>query len=311
MIPIHLIDSIPGAKAEHLKSIKILLKRRYSVIRNIRAEKWIRENVENIISGSPSELFQLQNQFFIKFGNKPGLNKKLREVFKYSVFSDKDRSNNIQPDYQYNAYSLCTNLDLKYCPYCNIQPAKTIKNEQRPPLDHYFCQKEYPLLGLSFHNLIPSCTNCNSTYKGDKNFKEPDYLQPYTPHNSNTLRFKYPYDSLEEFMAINTLSTKHFKFSFSIDNSSPDYLRAWNNFRVFRLRIRYLESKREMLEKMRYVNFENSDFRKSLISASGGYITDTDLKNKFAQLLIPENWHLQPYSKAAHDFIVQYSLHIS
>ena len=33
--------------------------------------------------------------------------------------------------------------------------------------DHYFPRARYPFLGLSLYNLIPACTRCNSSLKGD------------------------------------------------------------------------------------------------------------------------------------------------
>ena len=40
----------------------------------------------------------------------------------------------------------------------------------RPQFDHWFPKKKYPLLAISFYNLIPCCTYCNSSVKGDIEF---------------------------------------------------------------------------------------------------------------------------------------------
>lgn len=74
------------------------------------------------------------------------------------------------------------------CVYCNRQYTLTIKknkgnpNKQyvvRPALDHWFSHELFPLLSLSFYNLIPSCTVCNSGLKGTKTFLLDTHINPY------------------------------------------------------------------------------------------------------------------------------------
>lgn len=60
-------------------------------------------------------------------------------------------------------------LNVKSCPYCNMHYT-LYANEQRPrsvrklsrfQFDHFFDKSRYPMLSMSFYNLIPSCPVCN------------------------------------------------------------------------------------------------------------------------------------------------------
>ncbi|MCM1142281.1 MAG: hypothetical protein NC453_27235 [Muribaculum sp.] len=49
----------------------------------------------------------------------------------------------------------------------------------KPVFDHWFAKSEYPLLSLSIHNLIPSCTVCNSSVKGTASMDINSHIHPY------------------------------------------------------------------------------------------------------------------------------------
>jgi len=74
---------------------------------------------------------------------------------------------------------LTKSLDLRVCPYCNHNYTITVDNLKgkpriRPDFDHFFSKSIYPLLALSFFNLIPICGTCNKL-KGEK----PVFQSPY------------------------------------------------------------------------------------------------------------------------------------
>lgn len=97
------------------------------------------------------------------------LKKLFEKIFNYHSFSNKKRKN-------YNGYALTENLGINSCPYCNRLYTLTIickkargitKFVTRPELDHYLPKSKYPLFGLSFNNLIPSCSICNKIKNDD------------------------------------------------------------------------------------------------------------------------------------------------
>lgn len=61
-------------------------------------------------------------------------------------------------------------LNIKTCPYCNRQYTFTLnENEAKaaPEYDHFFDKSDFPMLAVSFYNLVPSCHVCNHV-KGNK-----------------------------------------------------------------------------------------------------------------------------------------------
>ncbi|WP_119789576.1 hypothetical protein [Flavobacterium anhuiense] len=99
----------------------------------------------------------------------------LNRIFDYKKFSAKDNPG-------YSAYDLADKLDICTCTYCNRLYTKTVIKPSkitRPEFDHWFAKSRYPLLALSFFNLIPSCNTCNSTVKGSSEMKLKTHLHPY------------------------------------------------------------------------------------------------------------------------------------
>ncbi|WP_342248188.1 hypothetical protein [Pseudomonas sp. OTU2001] len=97
----------------------------------------------------------------------------LEQIFNYEKFTSKYG--------QWNAYALCKKSKTRICPYCNHAYAFTIKTKGgsfRPTLDHFFYKDRYPHLALTLYNLIPSCSSCNSSLKGKKDFFKSPHLNP-------------------------------------------------------------------------------------------------------------------------------------
>ena len=82
----------------------------------------------------------------------------------------------------YNAYTFVKALNLKTCPYCNINYIAFLEKEKdkdkirRAELDHFFPKSIYPFLAVNFYNLIPSCSTCNKLKSDDDLSK---LLNPY------------------------------------------------------------------------------------------------------------------------------------
>ncbi len=178
-------------------------------------------NIKTILTGTPAELLNANDQFwkmaFPQFNiatwqpyfdekNKKGtsaLNVQTREVFKYI-----DELNDIlnyhwfidKKNAHYNAYTLSRKLDRNTCTYCNRSYTSTVIKERtgaqiiRPTLDHWFTKSVFPLLAVSFQNLIPSCYSCNSSVKGTNTLNLIDHVHPYVDAGQNeAFQFGYVY----------------------------------------------------------------------------------------------------------------------
>ena len=84
---------------------------------------------------------------------------------------------------KWKAYELALSISINVCPYCNRQYTFTLGNDKnksvRPQFDHFYSKDKYPYLSLSFYNLIPCCSNCNTSLKGANEFSFKENINPY------------------------------------------------------------------------------------------------------------------------------------
>lgn len=95
----------------------------------------------------------------------PNVLKIYKFIFQYDLFREQ-------------FIDLFTPLNFKVCYYCNrnyisnftlVTSTKTTSTKPTFTLDHFYQKEKYPMLALSFYNLIPSCYTCNSTIKSKRN----------------------------------------------------------------------------------------------------------------------------------------------
>ncbi|MBV6427787.1 MAG: hypothetical protein KIPDCIKN_02309 [Haliscomenobacter sp.] len=159
-------------------------------------KNYIKENLKDIITGFPNVLLEKNNEFLELIQKRK--NRKIaeqeaevRKIISYKNFQHKNKT-------KYDAFDLAENLNANTCSYCNRQYTVTVldkKSEEghiaRPQFDHFFPQSKYPLLALSFYNLIPSCSICNGTLKRDQEFNLDDYIHPYLHDCNQHFRFSF------------------------------------------------------------------------------------------------------------------------
>lgn len=182
-------------------------------------------NLSDILSGDPKTLLAVSDRFWTSIFSaynfqtwRPYFNKKhihanyrgphkaqalqvfaiikdLKQVLDYDWFTDKKNKH-------YNAYQLSEELNRGTCTYCNRAYTSTVilkTNGQlitRPTLDHWYPKSEFPLLAVSFQNLIPSCYSCNSSVKGTVQLNLTDHVHPYVDVSQNDdFQFGYFYST--------------------------------------------------------------------------------------------------------------------
>jgi hypothetical protein len=114
----------------------------------------------------------LQTAIVTKYNN---VYSQLNQIFDYDQFSSKNNNG-------HSAYDLANQLNINTCTYCNRLYTKTVIKPHkltRPEFDHWFAKSRYPLLAVSFYNLIPSCNICNSNIKGSNEMMLRTHLHPY------------------------------------------------------------------------------------------------------------------------------------
>lgn len=73
-------------------------------------------------------------------------------------------------------------LNVKTCPYCNRQYTFTLDEKEAkaaPEYDHFYDKSDYPLLAVSFYNLVPSCHVCNHVKGKKKTVKVNPYFRGF------------------------------------------------------------------------------------------------------------------------------------
>ena len=188
----HIIE----AKEKHYEGlIDSVLKKIYSItdlfVTTI-FDDYINSYLETIIIGTPTDLLDCHNRVE-PYLAIPIVKNAIQDVFKYQGRFDQKKKT------MYDAYDLASNLNIPTCIYCNRIYTKTVINPSkitRPTFDHWFSKIDYPLLALSFFNLIPSCSICNSSVKGNNVFQIDTHFHPYVKHSDDNLKidFKFSYE---------------------------------------------------------------------------------------------------------------------
>ncbi|WP_313242143.1 hypothetical protein [Stutzerimonas nitrititolerans] len=174
------------AEVEHGIFLRELLRKYYLAVENhvgpkevaqITAYYFIKEVEGLVLSHELSDIL-LSIDKFNKYKERLGVSSglfaaEIERVFNYKRFTAKSS--------KWNAYTLCRKSKARICPYCNHAYAFTLQSvngDFRPTLDHFYFKDEYPHLALTLYNLVPSCSSCNSSLKGEADFYSKAHLNP-------------------------------------------------------------------------------------------------------------------------------------
>lgn len=153
------------------------------------------ESLKELIVSHPDKLRGIISQLHPDaFNPKKNLNRILYHIF--IVFGYEGKGFNKDAFYRQS--------QVGTCPYCNMAdihytPA-ALSQTEKGVLDHFYPKEIYPILGLSFYNLIPSCSSCNDIQhksnkdvtlnKKDTSLNPMRIINPYEYQDSN-LFFDY------------------------------------------------------------------------------------------------------------------------
>jgi hypothetical protein len=153
------------------------------------------QKLKEILSATPQKL----RDYIIEFEKKnskirlktSNINRVLYNVFVSNVYEHKN----------FNGLKFVNDIGLQTCPYCNRAYIQSVSRRGvvRPQIDHFFPKDKYPYLGVSFYNLIPSCSVCNgTTAKGNKDSYKDNLVSPYEI-KSDDFKFSFDIESLDNF----------------------------------------------------------------------------------------------------------------
>lgn len=136
-------------------------------------------------------------------------------------------------------------LNVKVCPYCNRVYTLKIdltKEEEKIKLlfdfDHFFNKSRYPYLSVSFYNLIPSCSICNTHFKRDIEFSVEKNIHPYLGGFNKEVTFTL--NTTDATFAEGNPNKKNYQISFK---NIEKYPKEKKNNEIFKLDVIYNEHK--------------------------------------------------------------------
>lgn len=149
------------------------------------------DNLKKVLIGTPDELDLIKSKF-----TTVGLKKSIKKLFNYDSWIKTSDDSTYR---HFNAYHLAEKLDIPTCVYCNRIYTKTVisssgRKVSRPTFDHWFPKNQFPLLALSFYNLIPSCSICNSGVKGAIPFSISTHFHPYYDNPNKNFKYTFSYN---------------------------------------------------------------------------------------------------------------------
>lgn len=242
-------------------------------------------SLKEIITAKPEKLDEIANWAKDKVDDYKFM------ISKYNNFTTKKR--------EYDAYDLAKKLNVNVCPYCNINPTYTVikkgnKKITRPEFDHFYDKGTYPILALSFYNLIPSCHTCNSALKGKEKFSIKSHLNPYIDSLDEVAKFV---------LEITSSIFYHSLDGFEVKLKTEDE-RAKNNIKCFELDSLYENHKDIVLELIQKEAIYNESYLDELLTQyegtlfknredlqrliSGGYVNGDEIGKRPLSKLIKD-----------------------
>ena len=163
---------------------------------------FLKNNAPDLISGKPTKLLEI-NEDYKKLTLSDTEKTNIKSFFLQTGYEG------FQEKYSKKFLDL---VGVDTCVYCNRNYTVNItKNHSRAELDHWFPKTQFPLLSLSFYNLIPSCHSCNHIKGNPKiNWDNAlnEYIHPYFKENNEGFSFDFFYNKSLDKLNVETRSFK-------------------------------------------------------------------------------------------------------
>lgn len=238
------------------------------------------------------EDFQKRNSTIIKAlaGKNPLAKEMLKEVF-VPVYNDFCK----QP----TAYEVMKKLQVNVCPYCNRQYTFTVDSgkKTRPEFDHFYDKASYPLLALSFYNLVPSCHTCNHVKRNDE-----AAINPYFHGFVNEFRVK----AKDQNFKGDVMTLKPSDFKIDLDNGSTDERKNMNTFGLEALYNQHIDYVESIMDRVKSYNPSVEQALVDTFQGAGNNPQDvSDFIWQPYKEIIRNNW---PLSKLTEDLLRQFGI---
>ena len=171
MIPIYFKNGAVNRLYHLLLNVKPRQRSKVEYLKNIRAiNKWCLKNISvrgkkysfpDVIKADYDEIVEIANVYNSRRTKIP---KKYKKFIIETLYKQR-----------FPRQEFVEELQITVCPYCNRNFVNSTYKRTMCDLDHFYDKKTYPILAVSFHNLVPVCHACNHA-KASKSIS-------YSPHN--------------------------------------------------------------------------------------------------------------------------------
>lgn len=273
-----------------------------------RQKAFISLNLKRILTAKPDDLQKVNNEF-ISYCLAPGVGKlKRNNIYRGLSFTLNYRWFTKKEAIYYCGYDLAKKLNVKTCPYCNRNYTVTVSNGKsrvvRPDFDHFFPHKQYPLLALSFYNLIPSCLVCNRTIKNQAKIVYGKYIHPYEEGFGDALKINFFPKDVDSSVGLKT----DFDILTIANPIQPaKSKKCLESFNLFKLKEIYQESHNgeiaDIIRKHYISNGKYLEMLKAAFPRLGG--TDELYRIAFGNYYNEDDFDKRPLSKLTKDVVDQ------
>jgi len=239
----------------------------------------------------------------------------LKTILKYvniTNYYSVDEKKEIEKAFNYTAHRKKTNfmehfkkLNIKSCPFCNNNYIYFYKKDASDDyntlatLEHYYPKAVYPHLSLSFYNLVPCCSICNSKFGGTV---------------SHIGKISHPYQDNFDENAEFSVTLKRFENNLELDIDLKTYdEKAKMSVDRFKLDEIYKEHKdiaKEIWNKAQFYNESRVNELYKGFYKNMGYTKEDVKKMIFCNYLEKKDINKRNHSKLTQDILKQFNLGI-
>lgn len=196
-------------------------------------------------------------------------------------------------------------LNIKSCPFCNNNYVYFYKEGAKEfntlaTLEHYYPKAKYPHLSLSFYNLIPSCSTCNSKFKGSDEIHVGNILHPYFEDFNEKAQFSVSIGK--------RVVKKNFELEINLKSNDERCKKSIDRFQLDKIYKQHNDIAKEIWNKAQIYNESRIEELYKSFYKNLGYSKE-DVKNMvFCNYLHKDDIHKRNHSKLTQDILKQFGI---
>jgi hypothetical protein len=209
--------------------------------------EWFKVNFDKVVLANEDEMKRICTNFVKRVTKTTDGSKdtyKEMMVNLYLTFSQSDSGKSMAVSHYFFG-----KLNIQTCPYCNRQYTFTLSEEDTkaaPEYDHFYDKSDYPVLAVSFYNLVPSCHTCNHI----KHMKKTVKVNPYFKGFESKFRMFDKTDTRRRLSPIEMMNKEGVlriaKEDGTISNNEKSNIKTLGLESLYRMHIDYVD---EIIEK--------------------------------------------------------------